>query len=314
MAFIILNCRKLKFMKKLLYLILVCGIFFGTITVESCQSTKSSTASRMLKFNFEKGKGYDYEMIMNMDQNVMGQKTQMDMTTYYSMDVVEDDGSIKTVNATYDRFKMKMDFSGFNIEVDSDKPLPNFGEELNKPLKMLNGLLGAVKGRKFVMKINDEGEILDISGFENMAQSIVDSLELGEEKGKELVKKFNEQFNKEKIKDQFARILYIFPNKEVKVGDSWVKSTTSMGMGGGKYISTYTVTEIEGDIVTLDEKSIIESTSDGDKMKGTLSGTLIIDSRSGLVVSADQDLKINSEAKGKSIEMVGKTKVRGKAR
>ena len=53
----------------------------------------------MLKFNFEKGKGYDYEMIINMDQEIMGQTMKMDMTTYYSMDVSEDDGSIKTITS-----------------------------------------------------------------------------------------------------------------------------------------------------------------------------------------------------------------------
>ena len=78
-------------MKKIAWFLLPVVLLTGLITVQSCQSTKSSTASKMLKFNFEKGKGYDYEMITSMDQDIMGQKIQMDMTAYYSMEVAEDD-------------------------------------------------------------------------------------------------------------------------------------------------------------------------------------------------------------------------------
>ncbi|MBP8244596.1 MAG: hypothetical protein KAX45_08660, partial [Chitinophagaceae bacterium] len=59
--------------------------FLTVFMLDACQSAKNSTASKMLKFDLEKGKGYDYEMIINMDQELMGQPLQMDMTTYYSM-------------------------------------------------------------------------------------------------------------------------------------------------------------------------------------------------------------------------------------
>jgi hypothetical protein len=74
-------------MKKInlsLIAVLTLAVFVAT---PSCQSTKSSTATKMLKFNFEKGKGYDYEMNTSMDQEVLGQTIQMDMSVYYSMDV-----------------------------------------------------------------------------------------------------------------------------------------------------------------------------------------------------------------------------------
>ena len=116
-------------MKKIIALLLFIFSVAGIVNMQSCQSTKSSTASKMLKFNFEKGKGYDYEMISNIDQEVMGQNMQMDMSAYYSMDVSEDDGIMKTISSTIDRFKMKMGFGGFNIDVDTDKPLPGIGKQ-----------------------------------------------------------------------------------------------------------------------------------------------------------------------------------------
>ena len=96
-------------MKKINLLRITLVTIISTAVIQSCQTTgKASSTSKMLKFNFEKGKGYDYEMIINMDQNIMGQAMQMDMSTYYSMDVLDDDGGTKTITSTFDRFKMNM--------------------------------------------------------------------------------------------------------------------------------------------------------------------------------------------------------------
>lgn len=283
--------------------------------LDSCQSTKSSTASKMLKFDFEKGRGYDYEMIVNMDQEIMGQEIQMDITSFYSMQVEADDGENKTISATYDRFKMKMGMAGLNLEIDTDEPLPGFGGgEEKEGMEMLNGLLGAIKGKKFSMQVNPEGKVLKISGFEEMVKSIADSMRLEGEKREEAMSEFNKQLNEQSIKEQFERVWYIFPNKEVKVGDSWQKQSTTSGLTGGNYTSTYTVKEIEGDMVTLDEKSKIEGSENDIGLKGEVTGTLIIDSRSGLVVSASQDMTITASKEGSSIDIKAKTKIKGQAR
>jgi Family of unknown function (DUF6263) len=299
-------------MKKIAFVIAAVITMAG---IQSCQSTKTATSSKMLKFNFEKGKGYDYEMIINMDQDVMGQPMQMDMTNYYSMDVVADDGTMKTITTTYDRFKMNMKVAGMNIDVDSDKPLLESGDGDEKdPMKMVNRLFGAIKGKKFTMKVNAEGKVEEVTGFKEMAQSIVDSMGADEEMKQQMEQQFNKQFNDQTMKDQFERFLYIFPNKDVKVGDSWQKTTTPGGAMGGKYSSTYTVSEIEGDMVTVDEKSKIDGTSAGMNMKGDITGTLVIDSKSGLVVTADQDMDLTMNAEGKEIKMKAKSKIKGKAR
>ena len=304
-------------MKKIAAIILILISFITILSVESCQTTKSVSGTKMLKFNFEKGKGYDYEMIINMDQEIMGQKMQMDMSNYYSMDVTEDDGKIKTINSKFDRFKMKMNGGGMNLEVDTDNPLPESGEmsEGKKdPFKMINKMFGAIKGQQFTMKVDQEGKILSVDGFENIGKLLADSLDLNEKDRGDMMKQFNEQFNAKSTKSQFERFFYIFPNKEVKVGDSWQKNSEISGPAGGKYASTYKVTEIEGDMVTLEETTKIESEDEKNNLKGDIKGTLVIDSKSGLVVSADQDMKMATDVGGMKFEINGKTKIKGKAR
>ena len=304
-------------MKKIKLLLIILVSFMGTIVIQSCKSTgKTSSTSKMLKFNFEKGKGYDYELITNMDQEIMGQAMKMDMSFYYSMDVTDDDGKMKTIKTAIDRFRMKMDVAGMNIDIDTDKPLPSLGktDDGKDPMKMLSSLFGAIKGQKFIMKVDPEGKVQEVTGFENMANSIVDSLALDEKQREEMKAKFNEQFNSEKMKSQLGRIMYIFPNKEVKVGDSWQKNSDVSGDMAGSYNSTYKVIDIEGDMVTLSEITKVESSKEEMNLKGDITGTIVVDSRLGLVVTADQDMKMKTETKGQSLEIIAKTKIKGKAR
>lgn len=302
-------------MKKYSFLQLVLLLTGSIILLEACQTTKSATTSKMLKFGFEKGKGYDYEMIINTDQDFGDAKTQVDMTSYYSMDVTEDDGNIKNITTTFERVKSRIPLMGLTLEIDTDKPLPDFGNpDLKEAVNMLNGFLGAVKGRKFNMKVNTEGKVTEISGLKEMALAIADSFHLGVKEKGELVEKFNVQFSDQKVRNEFERFLYIFPNKEVKVGDSWQKTTSAVGPMGGVYTSTYTVKEIEGDMVTLDEKTKISSDGGAAKVDGEVEGSLVVDSKTGLIVNADQDMKFTTAENGKTIRITGKTKVKGKAR
>lgn len=188
-------------------------------------------------------------------------------------------------------------------------------EDDKDPAKLLNGIFGAIKGQQFRMKVNPEGKVLEISGFEDMAAKIFDSLGLEQQEKLKAMAQFNQQFNGDKMKSQFERAWYIFPNKEVKVGDSWKKSTAmDAGEMQGKYNSTFKVTDIEGDMVTLEESSVIESDQADTGSSGTVKGTIVVDSRIGLVVTADQDFTITTKTAGKTIDMKMKAKIKGKAR
>jgi hypothetical protein len=216
---------------------------------------------------------------------------------------------------TYDRFKLNTGMAGMSIAIDTDTPMAvgDTADEKQKALGMMNKMFSGIKGKQFTMKISSEGKVLEVAGIKELMQSLVDSMNMDEEAKRAFSESFTKQLNDESVKAQFERIFYIFPNKEVKVGDTWQKNTSLGGVMPAKYNSTYTVTDIEGDMVTLEEKSTLESTEEKMKMTGKVDGTLVVDSRTGLVVKADQDMKMNVTAEGMSIEIKGVTKVKGKA-
>jgi len=295
-------------------LVLILSIFSLVIT-QSCQSTKTATTSKMLRFNFEKGKGYDYETIMNLDFVTGNETRQTDMTAYYSMFVAEDNGSVKTIKAKYERFKMSLDIAGLNIMIDSDNPVIT-GEnktDISEIMGMMNKFFGAVKKQEFTMKVNSEGSITEVTGFDQMAASIADSLGLQGASREQMLQAFSKRFNGDAVKEQMERFLFIFPDKEVKVGDSWTKSSSQKGLMDAKYNSVYKVTDIEGEMVTVEELTTINSANPQTELAGEIKGELVIDSRTGLVVNADQDIKANTKEKGNTVKITGKTKVKGKA-
>jgi len=295
-------------------LVLILSIFSLVIT-QSCQSTKTATTTKMLRFNFEKGKGYDYETIMNLDFVTGNETRQTDMTAYYSMFVAEDNGSVKTIKAKYERFKMSLDIAGLNIMIDSDNPVIT-GEnktDISEIMGMMNKFFGAIKKQEFTMKVNSEGSITEVTGFDQMAASIADSLGLQGASREQMLQAFSKRFNGDAVKEQMERFLFIFPDKEVKVGDSWTKSSSQKGLMDAKYNSVYKVTDIEGEMVTVEELTTINSANPQTELAGEIKGELVIDSRTGLVVNADQDIKANTKEKGNTVKITGKTKVKGKA-
>jgi len=307
---------KSKAMKRIIFLLGAVLVLGSIISFEACQTAKSSTATKMLKFDLEKGKAYDYEMTINMDQEIMGQEIKMDMTTYYSMNVNGDDGGTKTIAASFERFKMKTAIAGMNLDVDTDKEVKTDTADIKAdPLSVINKVFGAIKGQKFSMKVSPEGKITDVTGFENMAENMANSLGLDEGDKAEMMQSFKGQFNPDEIKQNLERFWYIFPNKEVKLGDTWDKTSQVGGKMPATYKSTYKVTEIEGDMVTLDEVSRIEA-KEGEavSLSGEIKGTIVVDSRSGLVVTADQDMDMKASAQGMSFAIKGKSKIKGKAR
>ena len=122
-----------------------------------------------------------------------------------------------------------------------------------------------------------------------------------------------DQFNEQSIKDNFSQLFTIFPNKEVKVGESWEKSYSTGGKMPAKFSTTYTVKEIEGDHVTLSTVTKISPNSSEAEAEGEQTGNILVDSKTGLMINATFDQNMKVKAKGNTLEITGKGRIKGKA-
>ncbi len=307
-------------MRKLSFLLLAITVLITIATIHSCKNSKTSEGV-LLKFDPEKGKTYDYEIAWEMDQQMMEQHHKINIASGYTLDVIDDKDNIKTVRTVYKNFKMYMNIMGMEINVDTDKPSePVSQAELKaNPLGMMDRIFAGIKEKEFIMKVNEEGKVLEVSGFEKIINSMIDSMGVEGDAKMQVQASLQDQFNEQAIKDQFAQVFSIFPNKEIKVGDKWEKSLQVGGRMPAKYMTTYTVKETEGDHVSLSAQTNIgsdnsESDSYQMEIKGTQNGSLLVDSKTGLVINAEFDQDMEAKTQGMEIKIIGKGKIKGKAR
>jgi len=300
-------------MKKITILFAAVVLLFGVSSMQSCKSSSKAAGSTMFKFNLEKGKGYDYELQWDLDTKVQGSATKVSITGLYSMLVSDVQGDVRSVTTSYKKIHMNMNVMGMEIDIDSDKPQGNDDTDPAKnPLGMMNKMISSLVDKPFVIKVNEEGKVLEVDGFEKIIEDMINTLTVDESAKAQARASMKDQFSEQNIKDQFAQVFYIFPNKEIKVGDTWEKSYSTGGKMAANNTTVFTVKSIEGDHVSLTTKTKIKSAGEQD-LEGEQSGNVLVDSKTGLMINAEFDQDITVKAQGQNVTVTGKGKIKGKA-
>ena len=164
------------------YLFLAFATVFSAVLVSfyGCSNSGSPSEVSVLKFNLQKGKGYEFEIIMDLDQEVMHQKNKIGLTAAYSITVTDDDGKIKSLTAEYKDFKMKMNMMGQEINIDgAKKPVQlDNSEQQNDPSAMLANAFWGIIGKKFNLKVDGMGEIIEVTGFEELINAMITAMNM----------------------------------------------------------------------------------------------------------------------------------------
>jgi hypothetical protein len=264
------------------------------VVMQACNSSDKKSANNtsdgvMLAFNLQKGKTYTYEMDMDMDSEVQGQKLDNKMAFRYTMQVLNDQDSVRTLRTTYDHIKMNMNAGPMNIAVDTDEPQKEASADLQRnPTAIMSNMFHAMKGKSFDMKVNSRGEVVSVTGLNELMSAMMNSLPAADENARQtMAQAFQSQFNEEAIKKTFSQSFNIFPAKPVKEGETWTKT---INVGGPDMITVYKVKDINGNNVVLDLNS--EMNANGNK--GVQTGTMKVNAQTGLVTEATLDNTFSS--------------------
>ncbi|MGZ8538171.1 MAG: DUF6263 family protein [Flavisolibacter sp.] len=256
--------------------------FSGVDKADSPPQLTPSNESVQLKFNMPKGKTYDFNMVFDMKQEVNAQIMNNHMRFNYDMQVVDEKEKVKTIKTTYKRIDMAMAMGENKMDFSSEKGTSASFD----PLQIVSKMLSVIKGKSFTMKVNDKGEISDVDGFEEIGQTMVKEMNLPEASKAQMLAQFKSQFNDDAVKEMFSTAFNIYPDKPVKVGDTWQK--TIKGRDAKPVVTTYTVQEIKDGKVKLFAKS----TSPIDQRT-----TMIVNAKTGLVMDASINQKMAGEKK-----------------
>jgi hypothetical protein len=249
---------------------------FDTVNV------KPAEESVLLRFNFQKGKTYNYTMSFDVSQKRGDQSRGSTMKWNYDMQVIDEKGGLKTLKTTYKRIDMTMNMGNDQkMEFSSEKEIDAM-DFMQLPSRMFK----IVKGKSFTMQVNEKGEVVSVTGFDKIGEAVVSEAGLPEEMKPMLRQNFQQRFNDDAVKQMFTQTFEIFPNKPVKIGDSWKTNTNIMKQ---EVSTVYTVKNIKGNRVFLTGTSKIKS--DNGKNQGTQTSKLIIDAKTGLMLDGAFDQK-----------------------
>lgn len=280
-------------MKKTTYFLFVLAF---SILLASC-GNKGEKYDLAYRFQNESVYEVYFNSTYQLNQTMMGEVMQNETTmeNWYDWKVNSvDKDSTYTVDVTQQKLNSKISVNDSVMIYDSML--------LNEELSEEDRMIFAMIGKTFQMKMKKSGVIDEINGVEEYMKSVYQVDESSKIMGSDMVQKFSN----ESMKGTFAP-LTIYPNKAVKVGESW-KSTTSLDMGMSfDTENKFTLQSVEDNIATIETVGDVKSSKSKSKDKGLMgmigsmmeisgsqNGFIKVDVRTGEILTSQIDIDFNA--------------------
>jgi hypothetical protein len=272
----------------------------ATIAASVCSAQATATDSK-IRWKFKAGQKYKLEMKQQMTQSMTVQgnpmKTTNDTTTYMTWNVkdVDQDG-VALIESTVERMTMSMNTPMGKVEIDSDneQDAPGMATQIGSVIRPMVGV-------KMTQKMTPRGEISDVE-IPDEALAGLKKSPMGES-----------AMNADQIKEMSTKVSPIFPEGDLKIGDTWNQSSeNSLPIGKIKIDNTY---KYEG-TTTVDDRlahrigitmKMDFPAAEGVDIKVTdqdTKGTLFFDQQQGKIIKSevDQDMTLHITAGGHEMD------------
>ncbi len=261
-----------------------------------------------IELNLKKGQVIKQDMIMvqKITQKIMGRAQNIDQEVGLGfvqvVDEVDSDG----------QYHMKCTFDSIRQETKMPPPAPSIKYDSRETDESSTSpqaqILGVLLGQSFKMKINRRGEVTDVSGIDKLFDKMLEVVDMPSPQLAEMMKKqLKSQFGDEQIMSMFGCNMAFYPEKPVKVGDSWSSTFHVKGSFAHIQDNTYTLTKKDGNVLHIMVDSKLTPDKEGKpiemgtfKMKINLSGEqkgmLRIAANTGLLIGMELDQKLSGNA------------------
>ncbi|MFD2582739.1 DUF6263 family protein [Pedobacter vanadiisoli] len=271
----------------------------------------------LLRQNYPTGNRYNFSFISDqlINQKISGKSINSTQTieTDYTFDIAEGRNGDKDIKVTYNRSFMKSTAMGNALTLSSDDQ----DSTKKNPLR-------SIKGASFYMTVTPNGGIKTVAGIDKMLDNMSARMSKDTSQVKQIKNALSKQFSNEVVKQTMESSFKIYPDKAVKIGDSWSVDTKMQMSMPIETITQYTLKEVKDNVAILGVKGTLISKGDfqvmGNKMetdlKGTNSGETSIDIKTGVVLNSHLRIELYGKMKsmGQDIdfEMQGINKIIGK--
>jgi len=270
-----------------------------------------------LSFNLDKGAKYEYRIEMEQDlkQDAMGMNVPIktEISTTFLMEVKDKTAQETQIQFVYRELMQAISSVLINMRYDSRKPAENQSEIGKVYGKMFDKLMD----KPIMMTVAPDGSVKSVTGMEVIVEEMVQAVAADGPQAARMGAEVRKQFGDAALKSMFERSLKIYPANAVRTGDSWHSEITLSLANMNAVIKTkYTLKEVKKNMATVAAESdmMIDMAEMGveAKLAGTQTGTMVIDTRTGMPVKSDAlgNVKGSYEVQGINVqvELVNKIK------
>ncbi len=263
--------------------------------LSSC-APMASAEKILLRYNLQEGQTYSLRMNMEqkISQTLMGQEIAVNQTlgldVHYDVQDVDNRGNM-TAQVVIDALRYRMESPMGNIEYDSQKPAAA------DPTAQI---FGALVGAGFTMKISPTGEVLEVSGVQEMVEDILGRLDTLGASRDQLMQTLGQWLDEKGLAQITGLNTAVYPDYPIAVGESWSKEISGGGMGvmALSINNTWTLRSCQGGACTIEVRSTAQSAAGAAPVEmmgiqvsydiaGDQSGTIQVDRTTGWIIHAD---------------------------
>lgn len=282
--------------RRLVSVLCLLALFVSTARAE--EPPKPRGEKIVLEMRLKKGdqKSLIYKMDLTSSATVQGQAfdVAMKMGMFLGTKVEDVDAQgIHTLKLSYDRITMDMVSPVFAMSYDSKEPEK---AAKNPAFDMFNAMIG----QAITMKIQPDGTTKEVLGIDELAKKLSEKAPAG----------MNVKQQLEGMKNAFEQFA-VYPGKPVDIGDTWNRKIKMAA-------DPNTPMDIDANYTLYDRKNgtaIVKmqgTITAANGMKGTNSGTLMIDEATGWITGGDMVMDMGGEVQGATVKVKGKSTISDK--
>lgn len=174
-------------------------------------ATTSAQAQTTLRWQFQPGETLKYQMVQKANSKLTQMERSVETMLSQTMDttwtIKSVENGVADVVVKIERHRLNLTAPNATINYDSQE-----GKPIEGPAgQALNGILSAMAGSEFALKMDERGEITDVK----VPQKILDAVKALPNAGA------GGNFSEDRLKDQFKQSTLVFPKDPVKPGANW---------------------------------------------------------------------------------------------
>lgn len=282
---------------------------------------KDSLGVYRATFKLEKGKTYpfttyqrDLQTLSDGKQSMTGTNESTDEMSF-TVDNIDAKGNYDISMVLIGK-RMSTSSQGKTQGIDTKGAAPT---EPNQ--KFMWAVQKAQTGNKLNIKMDKNGKILSISGFDAIYKKVnaaITPIVKDAAQIKAFMENFKTGYSEKILKEEFGKNINVLPTKGAKIGESWNETVNITPDGSVKLSTTYTLKSVENGIAEISVKGGIPRKSQSNSqngvshtisLDGTQNGTIRVDANSGWILGSKLNMNTTQKesfSDGKQSQVMSK--------